>query len=98
MTSQTYQVATRKLRGMSVQLDELSVGLKAAGIEEDRELARDLAAELADHARRMTLERRERRRLAAARQPRYDLPLIPDGIDLGGLYRLATTLRERGAA
>ncbi len=82
----------------AVDLDELSVGLKAAGIEEDRELARDLAAELADHARRMTLERRERRRLAAAKQPRYDLPLIPDGIDLGGLYRLATTLRERGAA
>jgi hypothetical protein len=81
-----------------IDLDELSVGLKAAGIEEGRELATELADELAAHARRMMLERRERRRLAAAKQPRYDLPLIPDGIDLAGLYRLAAALREQGAA
>jgi anion-transporting ArsA/GET3 family ATPase len=81
-----------------IDLDELSVGLKAAGIEEGRELTNELAGELAAHARRMMLERRERRRLAAAKQPRYDLPLIPDGIDLAGLYRLAAALREQGAA
>lgn len=81
-----------------LDLDELTVGLKAAGIDVDCGIAADLATELAEHARRMALERRERRRLAAARQPRYDLPLIPDGVDLGGLYRLATTLREQGAA
>lgn len=81
-----------------VDLDELVVGLKAAGIEQGRALATDLAAELRDHAKRMALEERERRRLATAKQPRYDLPLISDGIDLGGLYRLATALREQGAA
>ncbi len=81
-----------------IDRDELTVGLKAAGIEEGRELAGDLAAELAEHARRIVLERRERRRLAAAGQPRYDLPLISDGMDLAGLYQLAAALREQGAA
>ncbi|MGE5285968.1 MAG: ArsA-related P-loop ATPase [Micromonosporaceae bacterium] len=81
-----------------IDYDELIVGLKAAGIEQGRELAGDLGAELTEHARRMALERRERRRLAATKQPRYDLPLIPDGIDLAGLYRLAAALREQGAA
>ena len=81
-----------------IDMDELVVGLKAAGIEVGRELASDLGAELTEHARRMTLERRERRRLAATKQPRYDLPLIPDAIDLAGLYRLAAALREQGAA
>ena len=45
----------------------------------------------------MDLQRAERRRLAAG-QPRYDLGLIPDGMDLAGLYRLAAELREQGAA
>jgi Anion-transporting ATPase len=81
-----------------IDLDELGMGLKAAGIEEGRGLLNELAGELAAHARRVVLERRERRRLAAAKQPRYDLPLIPDGIDLAGLYRLAAALREQGAA
>ena len=84
-----------------VDLGDLTVGLKAAGIDADRnveEVAAQLAAELGVHARRVALEKQERRRLAAARQPRYDLPLIADGIDLGSLYRLAAELREQGAA
>jgi hypothetical protein len=78
--------------------DELAMGLKAAGIEDSRSLAAELAADLAEDARAMELQRTERRRLAAAGQPRYDLPLIPDGMDLAGLYRLAKALREQGAA
>jgi anion-transporting ArsA/GET3 family ATPase len=84
-----------------IDVGELTVGLKAAGIDDDRDLgevARQLGDELAAHARRVALERQERRRLAAARQPRYDLPLIADGIDLAGLYRLAAELRAQGAA
>jgi anion-transporting ArsA/GET3 family ATPase len=76
---------------------ELALGLKAAGIEDSRSLATDLAADLAEHARAMDLQRSERRRLAAAGQPRYNLPLIPDGMDLAGLYRLAEELREQRA-
>jgi len=77
---------------------DLATGLKAAGIEDSRALAKDLAADLGEHARAMELQRTERQRLAAAGQPRYNLPLIPDGMDLAGLYRLAEALREQKAA
>ena len=40
---------TAAARG-AIDLDELTVGLKAAGIEQGRELAGDLAAELTEHA------------------------------------------------
>ncbi len=82
----------------SVDEDELAMELKAAGLEDSRRLAADLAAELTDHARTVTGQRAQRRRLAGAGQPRYDLPMIADGIDLAGLYRLAAALRDQGAA
>jgi anion-transporting ArsA/GET3 family ATPase len=85
-------------RDGTLDSDELTTGLKAAGLDDSRSLAADLAVDLAEHARAMELQRSERRRLAAAEQPRYDLPLIPDGMDLAGLYRLAEELREQGAA
>jgi hypothetical protein len=45
------------------------------------------------------LSQRERRRvLTGAGQPCYDLPLVTDGMDLAGLYRLAAALAEQGAA
>ncbi len=77
---------------------EIALGLKAAGLADSRVLAAGLAIELAEHARNVTLQERERRELAAAGQPRYELPAITDGIDLGGLYKLAEVLRDQGAA
>ncbi|MGH3156898.1 MAG: ArsA-related P-loop ATPase [Streptosporangiaceae bacterium] len=77
---------------------ELATGLKVAGLDDSLALARDLAADLAEHARTVELQRTERQRLAAAGQPRYNLPLIPDGMDLAGLYRLAEALRKQRAA
>jgi hypothetical protein len=77
---------------------EIALGLKAAGLADSQVLAAELAVELAEHARHVALQERERRELAAAGQPRYELPAIADGIDLGGLYRLAEVLREQGAA
>jgi len=43
-------------------------------------------------------QREHRRMLIRAGQPCYDLPLITDRMDLAGLYRLAGTLRDQGAA
>ncbi len=77
---------------------ELALGLKAAGIDDSLRLAADLAAELTEHAVMVTRETSQRHRLAEPGQPRYDLPVISDGIDLAGLYRLAAALREQGAA
>jgi anion-transporting ArsA/GET3 family ATPase len=77
---------------------EIALGLKAAGLPDSQALAAGLGAELAEHARSVAVQERERRELAAAGQPRYELPAITDGIDLAGVYKLAEVLREQGAA
>ena len=78
---------------------ELALGLKAAGLDDSVRLAGRPRGR-AHRARRWRPSARseQRRRLAEAGQPRYELPMITDGIDLGGLYRLAAALREQGAA
>jgi hypothetical protein len=76
----------------------LEEGLKAAGLGDDGQLAADLADELADEMRTARAQRKQRRQLDAAGQPCYELPLISDGMDLAGLYRLAAALREQGGA
>ena len=63
---------------------ELALGLKAAGIEDSRDLASSLAAELTEHAREALAQQAQRERLDEAGQPRYELPLITDGMDLAG--------------
>ncbi|HUC59273.1 MAG TPA: ArsA-related P-loop ATPase [Streptosporangiaceae bacterium] len=80
------------------ELPALEAGLKSAGLGEDGKLAGDLADELADEARTQRGQAGQRRLLEAAGQPCYELPLIPDGIDLAALYRLARSLRDQGAA
>jgi anion-transporting ArsA/GET3 family ATPase len=80
---------------------EVADGLRAAGItvrEPDDSLVRGLLAEAAEHAERVALEKAGRRTLKALGRPTYELPLLPDGVDLGGLYRLAEQLCRQGAA
>jgi anion-transporting ArsA/GET3 family ATPase len=87
-----------------LDVHELALGLKAAGIEDgarpggNLDLAGSLAAELTERAREALAQREERELLAGIGQPCYELPLITDGMDLAGLYRLAGALREQGAA
>ena len=77
--------------------DEIVRGLKASGLEQHAgEYAQALAAEAAEHALRTALEQREKARIG--HEPRYDLPFLPDGMDLAGLYDLAQALRDQGAA
>lgn len=78
---------------------EIVRGLKAAGLEHNiEETAQALVAEAAEHARHTAMQAREKERLAELPHPQYVLPLLPDGVDLAGLYELAETLREQGAA
>ncbi|MBG0827247.1 AAA family ATPase [Planomonospora sp. ID67723] len=81
---------------------ELSLGLKAAGLTDGgpnaAALAEALAGEITEHARRTELERQERVSLDASGRPRYELPLLTDGVDLAGLYELAESIRAQGAA
>jgi hypothetical protein len=82
----------------TLDVAELTVGLKTAGIADNHGLAADLLTELREHAQQVLLQDRERDELTTAGRPLYELPMIPDGIDLAGLYQLAATLREQGAA
>ena len=82
----------------SLDVTELAVGLKAAGISDNHGLAADLMTELREHALQVALQNRERDELLTSGQPHYELPMIPDGIDLAGLYQLAAALRKQGAA
>ncbi len=82
----------------SLDIEELATGLKTAGISDNHGLAADLATELREHALQARLQDRARSQLDEARRPRYELPMLPDGIDLAGLYQLAEAMREQGAA
>ncbi|SDQ73675.1 ArsA-related P-loop ATPase [Thermostaphylospora chromogena] len=81
---------------------ELAVGLKAAGLADGPDdaaaIARALAEEVVEHARRTGLERTERETLAEAGLPCYELNQLADGVDLAGLYELAEQLCEQGVA
>ncbi|MEU0563871.1 ArsA-related P-loop ATPase [Nonomuraea sp. NPDC005983] len=80
---------------------ELALGLKAAGLADNDDasaVAESLAEEVVEHAHRTALERAERESLEAASLPRYELPLLADGVDLAGLYELAESIRNQGAA
>jgi anion-transporting ArsA/GET3 family ATPase len=82
----------------SLDVAELVLGLKAAGINDNHGLAAELGTELKEHALQVALQNRERAELLTSGRPHYELPLIPDGIDLAGLYQLAAALRQQGAA
>jgi anion-transporting ArsA/GET3 family ATPase len=82
----------------SLDVAELAVGLKAAGISDNHGLAADLMTELREHALQVALQDRERDELRESGRPLYELPMIPEGIDLASLYQLAATLRQQGAA
>ncbi len=78
--------------------DAVTKGLKAAGLKVTDATVSLLIAEAEDHAHRVALEERGRDALAHLSRPTYELPLLPDTIDLGGLYELAASLREQGLA
>src|SRR3954447_5323339 len=78
--------------------EDVAGGLAAAGLDASPKTVSALLAEAGDSAVRAGLERRERRRVKALGRPTYDLPWLPDGVDLGGLHELATALTDQGAA
>jgi anion-transporting ArsA/GET3 family ATPase len=82
------------------RLDDEAVrtDLKAAGVDPTPEVVDGLLTEAAEHAERVALEQRERRVLSKLKRPTYELPVLAEGVDLGGLYSLAEVLRSQGAA
>jgi anion-transporting ArsA/GET3 family ATPase len=79
-------------------LGAMAAALAQAGLHSTESLAAALAEELAEHARHVELQDRQRTELEAVGQPVYELPMITEGIDLAALHRLAAELRNQGAA
>ncbi len=82
--------------------DEVRTGLKAArvgrGGEPPATLVDALLTEASQHSERVALQRRERSELAELERPMVELPLLPAGVDLGGLYELAEQMCAQGLA
>ena len=77
-----------------------TAGLAAAGRRGRRDRrSTALLGEATEHAVRVALEkaRARRARRRSAGRP-YELPALPGGVDLGGLYELAELLVEQGVA
>ena len=70
--------------------------LERAGIKATEPLVDGLLGEARAHAERRALEDEQRERIVALHVPTYELPRLPDGVDLGGLYELAADLCEQG--
>ncbi len=78
--------------------EEVTAGLAAAGVTVRDGAVEGLLVEASEHAERVALEKSQRRTLKALGRPTYELPLLADGVDLGGLYRLADRLCAQGMA
>ena len=76
----------------------IEADLAEAGIEPDTGLVEGLLQEACDHAVRRELEDEQRELVGELGRPTYELPRLPGGIDLGGLYELAADLKEQGLA
>jgi anion-transporting ArsA/GET3 family ATPase len=87
----------RALRG-DLPREEVVAGLESAGVKATKPLVDGLLREAREHAERRALEDEQRARIDELEVPVYELPRLPGGIDLGGLYELAADLCEQGMA
>ncbi|MBC9734229.1 ArsA-related P-loop ATPase [Nocardioides marmotae] len=85
-------------RADSLDPGRLADELTAAGLGAEEDLVEGLLAEARDHAERRALEDSQREVVAGLDRPTYELPRLPGGVDLGGLYELAGELRAQGLA
>ncbi|MFD5216916.1 ArsA-related P-loop ATPase [Streptomyces tendae] len=83
---------------------ELARSLSGAGLGGARRgghaerLVDPLLAQAGEYAERHALEEEQRAALGELGLPTHELPLLTEGMDLAGLYELATELRKQGIA
>jgi anion-transporting ArsA/GET3 family ATPase len=78
--------------------EQVAAGLASAGLPASEPVVTGLLIEARDHAERVALEDDQRRIVESLGRPTYELPHLPEGIDMGALYELAEELREQGMA
>lgn len=76
--------------------DAIEADLRSVGLDTDADLVEGLLAEARDHAVRRALEDDQRAVVDRLGRPAYELPRLPAGVDLGGLYELAAELDRQG--
>jgi anion-transporting ArsA/GET3 family ATPase len=77
---------------------EIEADLERAGVEVTPRLVDGLLQQARDHAARRLVEDEQRARITKLDLPTYELPRLPDGIDLGALYELAAVLVDQDMA
>ncbi|GAA1150323.1 ArsA-related P-loop ATPase [Nocardioides aquiterrae] len=82
----------------TLDADRIAADLGEAGIDGGAGLVDGLLEEARDHAERRALEDAQRAVVAELGRPTYELPRLPGGVDLGGLYELAADLKKQGLA
>jgi anion-transporting ArsA/GET3 family ATPase len=82
----------QRLMEGTVDRDELVASLEKAGVGSGDELVEGLLDEGRHHAERRRLEDGQRAVIAEMDVPSYELPLMPGGVDLAGLYELAEVI------
>ena len=75
---------------------EIEKDISQSGLAPTPQLMEALLSEASDHAERVDLEITELERLTQQSRPIIVLPLLPSGIDLGGLYELAAIMTASG--
>lgn len=90
--------AREQLLAGEVDTTALSASLRKAGIDAEPAMVSALVAEGRDHAERRQLEDEQREIIAGASLPTYELPKLPGGADIAGIYELAGALAEQGMA
>jgi anion-transporting ArsA/GET3 family ATPase len=78
--------------------EQIADDLRGVGLETDQALVASLVDEAREHAERRALETSQRELVAGLGVPTYELPRLPQGVDLGALYELAAHLRDQGLA
>jgi len=71
-------------------------GLAKVGVETTTATATGLLDEAKDHLARLELQEHQQKIVNGLGPPVIELPRLPDGIDLGGLYDLAHELQAQG--
>jgi anion-transporting ArsA/GET3 family ATPase len=90
--------AQQRVMAIAGQLprSEIESEISQSGLTATNQLIDALLTEASDHSERVDLEITELERLAERGLPIYALPLLPSGIDLGGLYELSAIMSASG--
>jgi anion-transporting ArsA/GET3 family ATPase len=88
----------RQLLEHTVDQGALVTSLDKVGVPAEDALVEALIEEGRHHAERRRLEESQRALVAAMGVPSFELPRLPGGIDLAGLYELAEALCAEGLA